>query len=340
MAAALDQLDAGGGQRVEHDARARCAGPSGRACPTRAAPGRRRRRGRTARSASSGSRRRPDSSSAGDVRARAVVAPRTRRRPGAAPTRGLANASCGRRRRPASGSARPGTGIGMSSSRRMIGSRSTRSNQPGISSPAGATGTTPASGRSSAARPAAARPRRRASCRRPRPARRRPTRARARRRTRRAAAGSRPGAAASRSPKPGRSTAIARRPATAELGEQRPPRVGGVAPPVQQHDPGPGALELEHARAVSRELHAVLDQRLHGNVGTRNAGFRPSAIRAVGAPGLGADRPALVVAPAAADLQVARRESLELEPAALGQCDRRRVAGLDVRLEPVQAELR
>ena len=46
--AALDQLHARGGQRVEHARVRRCAGPSGRACPTRASPGRRRRRGRTA----------------------------------------------------------------------------------------------------------------------------------------------------------------------------------------------------------------------------------------------------------------------------------------------------
>jgi hypothetical protein len=47
-----------------------------------------------------------------------------------------------------------------------------------------------------------------------------------------------------------------------------------------------------------------------------------------------------VVAPAAADLEVARREALELEAAAARERDRRRVARLDVRLEPVQVELR
>src|SRR3954451_13073857 len=50
------------------------------------------------------------------------------------------------------------------------------------------------------------------------------------------------------------------------------------------------------------------------------------------------DRPALVVAPVAVDLQVARREALQPEARPLGQRDRRRVRGLDVRLEPVQLE--
>src|SRR4051794_17050415 len=50
------------------------------------------------------------------------------------------------------------------------------------------------------------------------------------------------------------------------------------------------------------------------------------------------DRPALVIAPLAVDLQVARREALEPEARALRQRDRALVAGLDVRLEPVQPE--
>ena len=58
------------------------------------------------------------------------------------------------------------------------------------------------------------------------------------------------------------------------------------------------------------------------------------------APLLGADRPALVVAPAAADLQVALREALAHEADALRERDRGGVARLDVRLQPVQAAAR
>src|SRR4051794_38720199 len=50
------------------------------------------------------------------------------------------------------------------------------------------------------------------------------------------------------------------------------------------------------------------------------------------------DRPALVVAPPAVDLQVARREALQAEAGSLGERDRALVAGLDVRLEPVQPQ--
>src|ERR1700680_2703898 len=57
------------------------------------------------------------------------------------------------------------------------------------------------------------------------------------------------------------------------------------------------------------------------------------------APDLGAQGPALVVAPAVADLEVARRETLEHEAAALDQRDRRQVAGLDVGLEAMQAQV-
>ena len=53
---------------------------------------------------------------------------------------------------------------------------------------------------------------------------------------------------------------------------------------------------------------------------------------------VGGDRVALVVAPLAADQQVARREALQAEPGAAGQRDRGGVAGLDVRLDAVQAE--
>jgi hypothetical protein len=47
-----------------------------------------------------------------------------------------------------------------------------------------------------------------------------------------------------------------------ELAQQRPPRVGLLAPPVQEHDPRPEALELEHASAVPGQLHGVLDHGL------------------------------------------------------------------------------
>ena len=53
---------------------------------------------------------------------------------------------------------------------------------------------------------------------------------------------------------------------------------------------------------------------------------------------VGGDRVALVIAPLAADQQVARGEALEPEPRAARQRDRRRVAGLDVGLDPMQAE--
>jgi hypothetical protein len=53
---------------------------------------------------------------------------------------------------------------------------------------------------------------------------------------------------------------------------------------------------------------------------------------------VGGDRVALVVAPLAADQQVAGREALQAEAATAGQRDRRLVAGLDVRLHAVQAE--
>src|SRR4051795_5284556 len=51
------------------------------------------------------------------------------------------------------------------------------------------------------------------------------------------------------------------------------------------------------------------------------------------------DRPALVVAPASADLQVARREALTPEARAFGQRQRALVARLDVRLDAVQEQL-
>jgi hypothetical protein len=56
-----------------------------------------------------------------------------------------------------------------------------------------------------------------------------------------------------------------------ELGQQRAPGVGRVAPAVQQDDARPGALELEDSRPVPGELHAVLDERLHSEADTQNA---------------------------------------------------------------------
>ena len=55
---------------------------------------------------------------------------------------------------------------------------------------------------------------------------------------------------------------------------------------------------------------------------------------------VGRDRVALVVAPAPADQQVARRVALQPEARAARERDRRRVAGLDVGLQPVQRERR
>ena len=57
-------------------------------------------------------------------------------------------------------------------------------------------------------------------------------------------------------------------------------------------------------------------------------------------PELCADRPALVVAPLAAELQVLLGEALAHEAAAPNQRYRGHVAGLDVRLEPVEAHVR
>src|ERR1700683_2834168 len=57
---------------------------------------------------------------------------------------------------------------------------------------------------------------------------------------------------------------------------------------------------------------------------------------ASGVPFLGEDGPALVVAPAAADLQVAGGEAFAPEAGGPGERERGLVAGLDVRLETVQ----
>jgi hypothetical protein len=49
----------------------------------------------------------------------------------------------------------------------------------------------------------------------------------------------------------------------AELGEQGPPGVGRVAPPVEQQDARAVALELEGARAVPGDVQPMLEQGLH-----------------------------------------------------------------------------
>src|SRR5215470_19508885 len=54
------------------------------------------------------------------------------------------------------------------------------------------------------------------------------------------------------------------------------------------------------------------------------------------APGFREDRPALVVAPAAEDLEIARGESLAAKAQAAHQTDRPAVGRLDVRLQSVQ----
>ena len=73
------------------------------------------------------------------------------------------------------------------------------------------------------------------------------------------------------SPKPGRSTAIARRPRAASSRQQRAPRVGRVAPAVQQHDAGALAVHLERARRMACKLDAVLDDRGHVQRHTRSS---------------------------------------------------------------------
>ena len=51
------------------------------------------------------------------------------------------------------------------------------------------------------------------------------------------------------------------------------------------------------------------------------------------------ESPALVVPPAAIDLQVAAREALPLKAALAHQCNRGGIAGLDIGFHPVQLEL-
>src|SRR4051794_18043385 len=73
---------------------------------------------------------------------------------------------------------------------------------------------------------------------------------------------------------------------------------------------------------------------VHDRVGGPNRRFFFDGLLAV----VGGDRVALVVAPLAADEQVARREALEPEAGRAGQRDGGVVGRLDVRLDAVQAE--
>src|ERR1700741_3037912 len=65
---------------------------------------------------------------------------------------------------------------------------------------------------------------------------------------------------------------------------------------------------------------------------------RKPGTRVLLVPVLGQHRPALVVAPPSADLEIARREALAGETGTGRQRDRCLVPGLDVRLDPVQSE--
>src|SRR5438874_3224882 len=66
----------------------------------------------------------------------------------------------------------------------------------------------------------------------------------------------------------------------------------------------------------------------------------PELLRAgTGAPVVGQNRPALVVAPAAADLEVATRESLAAKAGPSRERDRGAVSGLDVCLDPMEIEV-
>ena len=86
-------------------------------------------------------------------------------------------------------------------------------------------------------------------------------------------------------------------------------------------------------RAEPERVPLVYDEQL-GSASRRasEAASRPRGVL------VGGDRVALVVAPLAADQQVARREALQAEAGAAGERDRGLVAGLDVRLDAVQAE--
>ena len=154
----------------------------------------------------------------------------------------------------------------------------------GHSSPSGATGTTPTRRRCRRARPGAARRSRRASS-----PRRRTGSFPAQLSTSSAANASSCGRTApscSRvaEPKPGRSTAIARRPRAPSSRQQRPPGVGRVAPAVQEDDPRPAPVHLERPGGVPRDLDPVLDD---GGI----QGHPPSAVLDPGSTMFADERP-------------------------------------------------
>ena len=64
------------------------------------------------------------------------------------------------------------------------------------------------------------------------------------------------------SPKPGRSTATARRPSRGEQRQRVAPRVGAVGVAVEHDDRRPVAFEFEHPGLVTREVETMLEQRL------------------------------------------------------------------------------
>ena len=199
----------------------------------------------------------------GEVGARLAVAAEARRRRRAARRSGAGRRAGGRRSTCARRTSTPGTGTGIDSSRRTIGSSSIGSNQDGSSSPSGATGTTPA---------------RRTSpgCSASRSARQPPSEVPATTTGSLVRPSSRRGRAANASSCGSTAPSCRRRrlaeagqvdgdrapAARAELRQQRAPGVGRVAPAVQQHDPGPAAVDLERARGVSGDLDPVLEDGL------------------------------------------------------------------------------
>ena len=106
----------------------------------------------------------------------------------------------------------------------------------------------------------------------------------------------------------------------------RLPDLLALDPPPQPEPPEPEPI-VEEPELVE-EIEAAPEPR----------GAERVSARAVLIALVDRERVALVVAPLAADQQVARRVALEAEAGAARQRDRGRVAGLDVRLDPVQRE--
>src|SRR5262249_54105045 len=111
--------------------------------------------------------------------------------------------------------------------------------------------------------------------------------------------------------------------------------------PVSKADPT-GTVERDrHPRAC----HRTGDSRRTAepaarDLGKRRAERKPSSItRPLRPPVLRPDRPTLVIAPTARYLEITRRVTLELESQAPDERYRRRILGLDVRLEAVQPML-